>query len=270
MERPFLKMNGLGNDFIVVDARRESFDPDPGEIRRLASRADGIGCDQFVVIGPSAEADAALRFWNPDGGEAGACGNATRCVAWRLMEENGAGEVLLATAGGRLRAWRRGPMRVAVDMGPPRLHWRAVPLAGPADTLSIRVPEAAGLGPATCLSMGNPHAVFFVPDAEAADAARIGPAVEASPLFPERVNVGFAEVRSRTRVRLRVWERAAGLTRACGSGACAALVAGVRRGLLDPAARLELDGGELEIAWGGDGHVLMTGDVELEFEGRLP
>jgi diaminopimelate epimerase len=118
--------------------------------------------------------------------------------------------------------------------------------------------------------LGNPHAVFFVPSAEAAEVGRIGPAVEASSLFPERVNVGFAEVRSRTRVRLRVWERAAGLTRACGSGACAALVAGVRRGLVDPVARLELDGGDLEIAWRADGHVLMTGDVEVEFEGRLP
>lgn len=270
MERPFLKMNGLGNDFIVVDARSEAFDPDPEQIRALASRSAGIGCDQFVVIGPSEAADASVRFWNPDGGEAGACGNASRCVAWRLMEESGADEVRLATAGGPLRAWRRGDLRVAVDMGRPRLNWRAVPLSGPCDTLSAPVPEAEGLGPATCLSMGNPHAVFFVPDAGAVDAVRIGPAVEASPLFPERVNVGFAEVRTRTRVRLRVWERAAGLTRACGSGACAALVAGVRRGLLDTAARLELDGGELEIAWGVDGHVLMTGDVELEYEGRLP
>ena len=263
-------MNGLGNDFIIVDARRQAFAPDPDEIRRLASRSEGIGCDQFVLVAPSAEADATVRFWNPDGGEAGACGNASRCVAWRLMEETGSDEVRLATAGGLLRAWRRGDLRVAVDMGRPRLHWRAVPLSGPADTLAVTVPEAAGLGPATCLSMGNPHAVFFVSSAEAVDAARIGPAVEVSPLFPERVNVGFAEVRSRTHARLRVWERAAGLTRACGSGACAALVAGVRRGLLDPAARLELDGGELEIAWGAEGHVLMTGDVELEFEGQLP
>ena len=270
MERPFLKMNGLGNDFIVVDARRQAYAPDPDEIRRLASRSAGIGCDQFVVIGPSAEADAAVRFWNPDGGEAGACGNATRCVAWRLMEESGADEVRLATAGGLLHAWRRGDLRVSVDMGRPRLNWRAIPLSGPADTLSVTVPEAPEPGPATCVSMGNPHAVFFVPSVEAVDAVRIGPAVETSALFPERVNVGFAEVRTRTRVRLRVWERAAGLTRACGSGACAALVAGVRRGLLDPAARLELDGGELEIAWGADGHVLMTGDVELEYEGRLP
>lgn len=270
MDRPFIKMNGLGNDFIVVDARHEAFAPEPDQIRRLASRAQGVGCDQFVVIGASDSADASIRFWNPDGGEAGACGNATRCVAWRLMEESGAGQVRLETAGGILEARRQGPMRVAVDMGRPRLNWRAVPLAAPADTLAVDVPEAGSLGVATCLSMGNPHAVFFVPAAEAAEVGRIGPAVEASPLFPERVNVGFAEVRSRTRVRLRVWERAAGLTLACGSGACAALVAGVRRGLLDPAARLELDGGDLEIAWRADGHVLMTGDVAVEFEGRLP
>ena len=270
MDRPFSKMNGLGNDFIVVDARSRAFEADPETIRRLASRSEGIGCDQFVLIGASESADASIRFWNPDGGEAGACGNAIRCVAWRLMEESGAGQVSLETAGGRLEAWRRGPMRVAVDMGRPRLNWRAVPLAGPADTLAVDVPEAGRLGPAICLSLGNPHAVFFVPSAEAAEVGRIGPAVEASSLFPERVNVGFAEVRSRTRVRLRVWERAAGLTRACGSGACAALVAGVRRGLVDPEARLELDGGDLEIAWRADGHVLMTGDVEVEFEGRLP
>ena len=270
MERPFLKMNGLGNDFIVVDARRRAFAPDPETIRRLASRSEGIGCDQFVVIGPSETADASVRFWNPDGGEAGACGNATRCVAWRLMEDAGTDQVRLETEGGLLAAWRRGPMRVAVDMGRPRLSWRAVPLSGPHDTLAVPVPEAGRLGLATCLSMGNPHAVFFVPSLADTDVAGLGAGIEASPLFPERVNVGFAEVRSRSHVRLRVWERAAGLTRACGTGACAALVAGVRRGLVDPVARLELDGGDLEIAWGIDGRVLMTGDVELEFEGRLP
>jgi diaminopimelate epimerase len=160
-------------------------------------------------------------------------------------------------------------MRVAVDMGRPRLNWRSVPLAGPADTLAVPVPEAGGLGPATCLSMGNPHAVFFVASAEAVDAGSLGPRIEASPVFPERVNVGFAEVRDRSHLRLRVWERGAGLTRACGSGACAALVAAVRRGLADPQAVVALDGGDLEIAWGVDGHVHMTGDVEIEFEGRL-
>jgi diaminopimelate epimerase len=269
MDRPFIKMNGLGNDFIIVDARQDGFDPDPGMIRRLAARSGGIGCDQFVVIGKADEAEASIRFWNPDGGEAGACGNATRCVAWRLMEESGVGEVRLETAGGLLRAWRRGPLRVAVDMGRPRLDWRAVPLAGPADTLAVPVPEAGDLGAATCLSMGNPHAVFLVASAEAVDAGRFGPRIEASPVFPERVNVGFAEVRDRSHLRLRVWERAAGLTRACGSGACAALVAAVRRGLADPQAVVALDGGDLEIAWRVDGHVHMTGDVEVEFEGRL-
>lgn len=270
MERPFLKMNGLGNDFIVVDARRQAFAPDPEQIRRVASRSDGVGCDQFVVIGPSDSADASVRFWNPDGGEAGACGNASRCVAWRLMEDAGTDHVRLETAGGVLPAWRRGDLRVGVDMGRPRLSWRAVPLAGPFDTLAVPVPEAGALGPATCLSMGNPHAVFFVEALETTDVCGVGAAVETSPRFPERVNVGFAEVRTRERLRLRVWERGAGLTRACGTGACAALVAGVRRGLLDPEARLVLDGGELEIAWRLDGHVLMTGDVEIEFEGRLP
>ena len=269
MDRPFIKMNGLGNDFIIVDARQDGFDPDPGTIRRLAARSGGIGCDQFVVIGKADEAEASVRFWNPDGGEAGACGNATRCVAWRLMEESGVEEVRLETAGGLLQAWRRGPLRVAVDMGRPRLNWRAVPLAGPADTLAVYVPEASDLGTATCLSMGNPHAVFFVASAEAADAERFGPRIETSPVFPERVNVGFAEVRDRSHIRLRVWERAAGLTRACGSGACAALVAAVRRGLANPQAVLALDGGDLEVAWRLDGHVHMTGDVEIEFEGRL-
>jgi diaminopimelate epimerase len=269
MDRPFIKMNGLGNDFIIVDARQDGFDPEPGTIQRLAARSGGIGCDQFVMIGKAHEADATVRFWNPDGSEAGACGNATRCVAWRLMEESGFGEVRLETAAGRLQAWRRGPMRVAVDMGRPRLNWRAVPLAGPADTLAVDVPEADAIGPATCLSMGNPHAVFFVTSAETAEAGRIGPAVEKSPLFPEQVNVGFAEVRDRSHLRLRVWERVAGLTRACGSGACAALVAAVRRGLADPEAVVALDGGDLEIAWRVDGHVHMTGDVAVEFEGRL-
>lgn len=270
MDRPFLKMNGLGNDFIVVDARRETFSPKPEDIRRVASRSGGIGCDQFVVVGPSLSADASVRFWNPDGGEAGACGNASRCVAWRLMEESGADHVRLETASGVLAAWRRGDLCVAVDMGRPRLNWRAIPLSSPCDTLSTPVPEAPSLGPATCVSMGNPHAVFFLPEGGADAAVRLGPAVETSPLFPERVNVGFAEVHARDLLRLRVWERAAGLTRACGSGACAALVAGVRRGLLEPRATLVLDGGELEISWGVDGHVLMTGAVAIDFEGRLP
>lgn len=270
MERPFVKMNGLGNDFIVVDARSRAFAPEPETLRRLASRSEGIGCDQFIVLEPSGIADARVRFWNPDGGEAGACGNGSRCVAWRLMEAAGTDHVRLETGGGVLEAWRRGPRRVAVDMGRPRLDWRAVPLAAPCDTLSVPIPEAASLGPATCLSMGNPHAVFFVPDVDAVDIRRIGPAVEASPGFPERVNVGFAEVRARDHIRLRVWERGAGLTRACGTGACAAFVAAARRGLAGPSARLELDGGDLEIAWGDQGRVLMTGDVEVEFEGNLP
>jgi diaminopimelate epimerase len=276
MARPFLKMNGLGNDFVVVEARSAPYAPAPEEVRRVAAREGGIGCDQLIAIEPSTRgAHAFMRIWNADGEEVSACGNATRCVGWLLMEAAGRDEAIVETKAGLLRARRAGERRVTVDMGAPGLDWRDIPLAEEMDTKNVELQvgpiDAPLFHTPGCVSMGNPHVVFFVDDAEAAPVREVGPLIEHHPLFPEGVNVGFAEVRSPERIRLRVWERGAGLTKACGTGACAALVAAHRRGLTDRRAVLELDGGELEIEWReSDGHVLMTGDVAVEFTGTLP
>jgi diaminopimelate epimerase len=274
MGRPFLKMNGLGNDFVVVEARTAPFSPGPAEARAIADRASGIGCDQIIVIEPSAEADAALRFWNADGEEVGACGNGSRCAAWLLMQASGKTETSLATKGGVLTARIAGDQRIAIDMGKPRLGWRDIPLSEEMDTRGVELQVGPIDDPVLhtpgCVSFGNPHVVFFVSDAEAAPVREVGPLIEHHPLFPEGVNVGFAQVKAPDRIRLKVWERGAGLTQACGTGACAALVAAARRGLSGRHATLELDGGELDIAWGEDDHVIMTGPVSLDFTGTLP
>jgi diaminopimelate epimerase len=278
MSRPFLKMNGLGNDFVVVEARPESaygpFAPAPSQARAIADRASGIGCDQLIAIEPSQNADAFMRIWNADGGEVGACGNAARCVGWLLLEASGRDHASIETAGGLLNVSRSGERGITVDMGAPGLDWRDIPLAEEMDTRGIELQvgpiDAPLLHTPGCVSMGNPHVVFFVADAEAAPVTQVGPMIEHHHLFPERANVGFAQVKARDRIRLRVWERGAGLTKACGTGACAALVAANRRGLADRKATLELDGGELTIEWReADGHVLMTGPVAVEFTGTL-
>lgn len=275
MSRPFLKMNGLGNDFVVVEARTAPFAPTAEEVRAIASRERGIGCDQLVSIEPSAKADARVRFWNADGEEVGACGNASRCVGWLLMEASGADAAVIETEGGLLTATRAGDKVVSVDMGEPGLDWRQIPLAEDMDTRGIELQVGPIDDPVLhtpgCVSMGNPHVVFFVPDAEAAPVREVGPMIEHHRLFPEGVNVGFAEIRARDHIRLKVWERGAGLTQACGTGACAALVAATRRGLTERKARLELDGGDLTIEWReSDGHVIMTGPAQVDFTGTLP
>lgn len=272
MSRPFLKMNGLGNDFVVVEARSAPFDPSAEEVRAIADRASGVGCDQLVAIEPAEGVDARVRFWNADGEEVSACGNATRCVGWLLMQSSGKDEIVLETKAGRLYATRAGERLVSVDMGQPGLEWTQIPLAEAKDTraLDVKLYDHPALAAAPgCVSMGNPHVVFFVPDLETAPVAEAGPVVEKHPLFPEHVNVGFAQMIDRGRIRLRVWERGAGLTKACGTGACAALVAAARRELVDRAATLELDGGELFIEWREDGHVIMTGPAAVDFAGEL-
>jgi diaminopimelate epimerase len=269
-------MNGLGNDFVVVEARTAPFAPTAAEVRAIADRAGGVGCDQLIAIEPAAPdqagVDARVRFWNADGEEVSACGNGTRCVGWLLMQASGKDQVVIETRAGRLVATRAGERLVSVDMGEPGLDWTQIPLAAAHDTRALEVGlydhPALSLPPA-CVSMGNPHVVFFVPDIETAPVAEAGPAVERHPLFPEQVNVGFAQVKNRGRIRLRVWERGAGLTRACGTGACAALVAAARRDLTDRAATLELDGGELFVEWREDGHVIMTGPAAVDFAGEL-
>jgi diaminopimelate epimerase len=215
-----------------------------------------------------------MRVWNADGGQVETCGNALRCVGWLLMEASGRDRVSIDTAAGPVEAVRAGDRRVAVDMGEPRLDWRDVPLAEEMDTRNIELQvgpiDAPHLHTPGAVSMGNPHVVFFVADAEAAPVREAGSLIEHHPLFPEGVNVGFAEARGRDRIRLRVWERGAGQTRACGTGACAALVASHRRGLVDRKATLEMDGGELEVEWReSDNRVIMTGPVELEGRGTL-
>lgn len=281
MSRPFLKMNGLGNDFVVVEARPDSplglFRPGVAEARAIADREAGIGCDQIIAIEPSEGqgGDAFMRIWNADGGEVEACGNATRCVGWLLMEAAGRDQVVIDTVVGPLVASRAGERRVTVDMGEPGLGWRDIPLAEDMDTRGVELQVGPIDDPVLhtpgCVSMGNPHVVFFVPDAETAPVTEVGPMIEHHHLFPERANVGFAQIKSPDRIRLRVWERGAGLTKACGTGACAALVAAHRRGLVGRKATIEMDGGELVIEWReADGHVLMTGDVAVEFTGVLP
>lgn len=277
MGRPFLKMNGTGNDFVVVEARSAPFAPTEAEVRAIANRETGVGCDQLIAIEPASPddpADAFMRIWNADGGEVSACGNATRCVGWLLTEASDFTKVAIATAAGVLLAERVGDRRVRVDMGKPGLDWRDIPLEEAMDTRGIELQvgpiDAPVLHTPGCVNMGNPHVVFFVKDVAAAPVQQVGPMIEHHRLFPERTNVNFAEIVSPDRIRLRVWERGVGETRACGTGACATLVAAARRGLTGRKATIELAGGELEIEWRSDGHVLMTGPIEVEFTGALP
>jgi diaminopimelate epimerase len=270
MNAPFLKMHGCGNDFVVLDERAGSLGLTAARAAAIADRRTGIGCDQFIAIEPAqpgSGADAFMRIRNPDGSEAGACGNATRCVAHLLSAETGRALTTIRTIAGDLVAELLPDGRVRVDMGPARLSWQDVPLAGPADTLHLDIAHGALADPAA-LSMGNPHATFFVDDIAALDIATIGPALEHHSLFPERANIGFAQILAPDRMRLRVWERGAGLTLACGSGACAALVNAVRRGLMAPHATILVDGGELEIEYRAP-NVLMTGPTAIAYRGTI-
>jgi diaminopimelate epimerase len=274
----FRKMHGAGNDFVIVDTRGRP-NLSEQEARALADRRLGIGCDQVIglelaeISGAGQGPDIFMRIRNPDGSEAGACGNATRCVAELLRETTGRTALTIRTIAGDLPATYQGQGRWSVDMGEPRLTWRDVPLADPTDTLAVPLAIEDLPAPAA-LSMGNPHATFFVDDLTDTDIPRLGPILEHAPIFPERANIGFAQIlapdaKGGDRIRLRVWERGAGLTLACGSGACAALVNAARRGLTARAATLLLDGGELRIEWRDDGHVIMTGPTATAFTGTI-
>ena len=272
MTRPFLKMNGLGNDFVVVEARSAPFAPTPADVRAIANRQTGVGCDQLISIERSTAADARARFWNADGEEIDACGNGARCVGWLMMQASGQDEVTIQTGAGVLHARRAGERLVSVDMGQPGLDWRDIPLSDAQDTLLMDLPlHPAMTEPGTCVSMGNPHVVFFLPQIDAAFVRSVGPVIERHPLFPQGVNVGFAQILAPDRIALKVWERGAGLTTACGTGACAALVAAARRNLADRSATVVTDGGELLIEWRAeDDHVIMTGPAAVNFVGELP
>jgi diaminopimelate epimerase len=272
---PFLKMHGLGNDFVVLDARAADLELTPERRRTIADRRLGVGCDQLIVLErpTDREADVFMRIYNPDGGEAGACGNATRCVASVVMDERNSDHVTVQTIAGLLESQKTGlasnglPV-ISVDMGPARLDWREIPVSQACDTNHLPL----GLGPLqdpVGTNMGNPHATFFVDDADAIPLAELGPKLEHDRLFPERANIGVAQLVGEDRLRLRVWERGAGITLACGSGACAAVVAASRRGLVQRKADVVLEGGTLTIEWLRDGHVLMTGGIALAFKGEL-
>jgi diaminopimelate epimerase len=267
---PFLKMHGLGNDFVVLDGRDTAIAVDAAAARALADRRTGIGCDQVIVLEPPRHpaAQVLMRIRNPDGGEAEACGNATRCVAALLRRETGDPRARIETIAGLLEAEALPDGRVAVDMGPVRTGWREIPLSRPMDTERVEL-TFGPLSTPVCTNIGNPHATFFVDNVDAVDLAALGPELERNRLFPHRANIGVAAIRDRRNIRLRVWERGAGITRACGSGACAALVGAHRRGLVGRQAAVELDGGVLDIVWRGDGHVVMTGPVALSFEGAF-
>jgi diaminopimelate epimerase len=267
----FRKMHGLGNDFVVLDRRHQDIAVTAAGTRLIADRHRGIGCDQLIVIEPATDprADAFMRILNADASEAGACGNATRCVARLIAAETGRDRVTLETLAGLLDSEVLPDGTVTVDMGPARTEWRDIPLAQEANTLAVDV-AAGPLARPVCTNMGNPHATFFVDDADAlADLHLLGPRLEYDPIFPERANIGVASIRGPDRIRLRVWERGAGETLACGSGACAALVAAARRGLTGRRATVVLNGGDLEIAWRDDGHVMMTGPAVLAFDGSF-
>jgi diaminopimelate epimerase len=264
MTIPFVKMHGCGNDFVLLDERTRPLGLTAARAAAIADRHTGIGCDQVIVLEPSTCADIFMRIYNPDGSEAGACGNATRCVADLLMRHPGPGSVVIRTISGDLPAVRRPDGLIEVDMGPPRLDWADIPLSRPMDTLKLELP-----GEPTAVSMGNPHVTFFVTDLSTVPINDIGPRWEHDSLFPQRANVGFAQILDPATIRLRVWERGAGLTLACGSGACATLVNAHRRGLAHRRANVILDGGTLEIEWRDDSHVLMTGPVTTVFTGVI-
>jgi diaminopimelate epimerase len=271
---PFRKMHGAGNDFVVLDRRDGGLAIDAAGAAVIAAviadRHRGIGCDQLILIEKPRDprTRAFLRFLNADGSEAGACGNGTRCVVSLIAAETVDRSLTVETISGLLPAEMLADGRVAVDMGPARTGWRDIPLAREMDTLHVDL-AAGPLADAVCTNMGNPHATFFVADAEAVDIARLGPELEHDRLFPERANIGVASIGDDGAIRLRVWERGAGLTLACGSGACAALVAAARRGLSGRAADVIVDGGRLHVEWRDDGHVVMTGPVATSFEGSF-
>jgi diaminopimelate epimerase len=272
---PFRKMNGLGNEFIVFDGRGGPVRLPPEAISALG-QPGAIGFDQMITIERSKSgADAFMRIHNRDGGEVDACGNATRCVGWLLMDETGRKNATIETNAGLLRAYDTGhPEMITVDMGKPRFRWDEIPLAEEfADTRAIELQigpiDAPILHSPSAVSMGNPHAIFWVNDVEAYDLARFGPMLEHHPIFPERANISLAHVTARDAITVKTWERGVGITRACGTAACASAVAAMRNDFTDRRVTVTLPGGPMIVEWRDDGHVWMTGAVETEFEGTL-
>ena len=272
----FRKMNGLGNDFVVFDARRRAIAMDEAKARAIADRRTGIGCDQLIVLEPSTRADLTMRIWNNEGAEVESCGNATRCIADILFKEKNATRATIDTKGGFLVAEKGGELLVTVDMGAPRFGWQDIPLSEKfADTryieLSVGPLEKPLIHSPAVVNVGNPHCIFWVNDLDVVDLSKVGPMLEHHPLFPKRANITLARVDAKDHAVIRVWERGVGLTKACGTAACAVMAAGYRLKKFNNKATITLPGGDLfmEIRE-SDGHVIMTGPVTYEFEGDLP
>ena len=267
---PFKKMHGLGNDFVVIDAREHDITFDDAAAKRIADRRTGVGCDQFIVLEPAKSdgADVFMRIRNQDGGEVAACGNATRCIADQLMNEMTSDSAVIETLAGHLKTWRADNGLVSVDMGPVHTDWQSIPLSQEMDTLRLNLSVGALTTPAA-VNVGNPHCSFFVEDAEHTVIEKIGPVVEKHPLFPERTNVQIIQVLSETRIRVRVWERGVGMTQSSGSSACATAVNAHRRGRTGPKVEVILDGGTLIVEHTPDNRVVQTGAFATSFEGVL-
>ncbi|WP_439155348.1 diaminopimelate epimerase [Yoonia sp.] len=259
---PFMKMHGLGNDFVVVDERGIAPRIDAGLAVAMADRHRGVGFDQLAVLSDSVDSDVHLVFWNSDGSLSAACGNATRCIARYLMDQTGKSELVITTDRGSLFAQDAGNGQTAVNMGQPQLDWQEIPLARDVDTLHLPIE-----GDPVATGMGNPHCTFFVDNAEAVDLVTGGSAMEHHPLYPQRTNVQFASLVAPDHLRMRVWERGVGVTLASGSSSCATAVAAARRGLTGRDVRVDLDGGTLKISWRADG-VWMTGPTAHVFDGQ--
>ena len=272
----FRKMNGLGNDFVVFDARTAPIAMDEAKARSIADRATGIGCDQLIVLEPSQRADVKMRIWNNEGFEVESCGNASRCIADLLFDEAHVTRATIDTKGGLLVAEKGGYKLVTVDMGAPRFDWQDIPLSEKFhDTryieLAVGPVEAPLIHSPSVVNVGNPHCIFWVKDLDVVDLGKVGPMLEHHPLFPQRANITLARVDSKDHAEIRVWERGAGLTKACGTAACAVMAAGLRLRKFNARATITLPGGDLQMeVRESDGHILMTGPVTYEFEGELP
>ncbi len=267
-EIPFIKMHGLGNDFVILDGRKQAPELGVEALRAIADRNRGVGYDQLIVLEPTSNATVFMRIYNADGSEAEACGNATRCVAHMMMAETRTSDVVIETVAGLLPAHKDPKGLVVVDMGKPNFDWQSIPLAEKQDTLHVDL-SAGPLKDAVAVNIGNPHAIFFVEDADAVDLEKWGPILETDRLFPDRANISVASVMANGDIRLRVWERGVGITLACGSAACATIVAAIRRGLVERGATLHMNGGPLQMSWEDNGHVLMGGDIAMSFTGTL-
>ncbi|MCL2505603.1 MAG: diaminopimelate epimerase [Alphaproteobacteria bacterium] len=275
---PFVKMHGLGNDFVIFDGRRGADkkaailkSPSVKFLQAVSSRNRGVGCDQLIVLRDTENADVHMDIYNADGSMVGVCGNATRCVARIMFEEFGKDSCLIETKNRMLKAWKDKNGLIAVDFGEPGLDWQQIPLREKSDTLYVEKVKCEYMASPCCVSMGNPHAVFFVDDVNSIPLERkeVGSALEHDPMFPERCNIEIAQIINPQKIRMRVWERGTGITEACGSGSCATLVAAVRRGLTERRAEIVLDGGVLEIEWQENNHILMIGSASLSFKGVL-